>query len=116
MEWKMHNGLAPISILQTEVEGIQNRPYAERYKKGYIDLRGAITLIDTFYQEVKDFVDNRAIVRTEDEDFIIDKEGNRVGGKTFSHIVTDHFKNGLLPVYENGKYGIVDTNANYMII
>ena len=114
MEWKMHNGLAPISILRTEVEGIENRSYTERYKKGYINLKGAIVLVDTFYREVKGFVDNRAIVKTKEAAFIIDKYGNRVGGKTFSYIATDHFKNGLLPVLENGKYGIIDTNANYI--
>lgn len=111
---KMHNGLAPINILRTEVEGIENRSYDERYKKGYINLRGEIVLVDTFYLAVKDFVDNRAIVRTEEAEFIIDKHGNRVGGKAFSYIAADHFKNGLLPVRENGKYGIVDTNANYI--
>lgn len=84
--------------------------------EGFINLKGEIVVKDTNYINVMNFSDNRAFVKTKERDFlIINTKGELISKDTFSGLIGEGFKNGFAFVEENGKYGMIDTNANFII-
>lgn len=114
----IHCGLAKINLYkhwQLENEGTSYS--SEKSYEGFINLNGEIVINDTSYEYVKDFSDNRAFVQLKDsrDYLIIDKKGNVISKDTFPSIIGEGFKDGLAFVEKDGKYGMIDTNANFLI-
>jgi WG containing repeat len=109
-----HNGYAKVSLYKywiPEEKGISYTT-AKNYE-GFINLNGEIVLNDTNYRYVKDFSNNRAFVKEDNNDYVlIDKNFKRVGNNSFQNIPSESFKNGYAVIETSEGYGIVDTLGN----
>lgn len=89
---------------------------SENDYEGFIDIQGNIILEDANIIEVFDYSENKAVIVTKDEEYyFIDLDGKKLKDKKFQEIMQPGFENGLAIVIENGKYGIVDSNINYVV-
>lgn len=116
IDGNIHCGLAKMNLYKYWIkeDGISYST-ANSYE-GFVDLNGEIVINDTTYEFVKDFSDNRSFVRDEDRNyFIIDTLGNLVSNDIYSNVIGEGFNNGVAFVEKDGKYGMIDTNANFLI-
>lgn len=78
------------------------------------DLKKAIN--DTTYETVEDFANNRAFVQNKNgQYFIINTQGKRISNDMYSNILGERFNNGYAFVEKDGLYGMIDTNAHFVI-
>jgi len=113
----IHCGLAKMNLYKYWQQGEKGTSYTtQKSYKGFINLKGEIVISDTSYKYVKDFSDNRAFIENEVRNyFIIDTKGKIISKDIFSRVVGDGFKNGIAFVEKDGKYGMIDTNAFFLI-
>ncbi len=85
--------------------------------EGFTNLKGQIAVNDSSYKRVYDFSCNRAFVRKTDETYmIIDTQGKVVAQHAFDQIMNEpRFYDGLAFVSVKDKWGVIDTNANFVI-
>ncbi len=84
---------------------------------GFINLKGEIIINDTTFKSAKDFSNNRAVVVIDDShsNFIINTKGQVINKKPYTEILGEGFKNGTAFVEQDSKWGLIDTNANFII-
>jgi hypothetical protein len=93
-------------VLYTTTKGYQ----------GFMNMKGEISINDSTFEQVEQFADNRAFVRDDKRRFsIINTEGKVVGNTLFSGLLGTGFKNGLAFVEVGQKWGLIDTNAQFVI-
>ncbi len=111
----MHCGLARINLYKPTPKS--EKPYeSENHYEGFIDLSGEVFIDDTTFKRVWDFADNRAFVKKENGNYhIINTRGEILTPHYFSNVIGNGFKNGLAFVQKDGKYGLIDTTANFII-
>ncbi len=86
-----------------------------RDRQGYINAKGEIAINDPSFISVEDFSDNRAFVECASfKHCIINTKGGKISDKIFDGSFGNHFKNGLAFVQVGEKWGLIDTNANYI--
>ncbi len=107
-------GLASIHLYRHDKAG--NRGYRSTYGYyGYVNLKGELVINDSSFQSVTEFGSNRAFVQKEDRNYyMINTKGETVGSLVFDYV--HKFENGVAEVRaEDGKWGVVDTNAHWVI-
>jgi hypothetical protein len=83
--------------------------------EGFIDLKGDTILDDPNYRGVNDFSCGRATaIDHNDNWFVLDRHGKKVGNQSFEYIQEKFFKNYAIVKTSTG-YGIIDTNARFII-
>ena len=84
---------------------------------GYINTKGEI-VIESIYDKAQDFVDGRAWVQKENENYwtLIDKSGNVIPTKKYEKVgyIIDGYSDRLA-VYENGALGWIDRDGKEVI-
>ncbi|MES2764758.1 MAG: WG repeat-containing protein [Bacteroidota bacterium] len=117
IEGNLHSGLAKINLYKywiPEEKGVLST--STKNYSGFINTTGEIVIDDTNYTYAEEFSDNRAFVRNEKyERFIIDTKGKRISDNVYSYVLGERFNNGVAFVKKNGKYGLIDTNENFII-
>jgi hypothetical protein len=112
----MHDGLAKIYLYKYWVPEEKGTSSSINSYQGFINLKGEITINDTTYESVMDFSNNRAFIQNKSREFfIINTEGKRISNEIFSNIVGNGFNNGYAIVKKEGLYGMIDTNARFLI-
>lgn len=111
-----HCGLAKIYLYKywiPEEKGVIST--SEKAYHGFINLKGEIVINDTMYRYVNDFSDNRAFVRDEGWHVsLINTKGNVIADKVFDG-VKEGFRNGIVFVSVQRHWGIIDTNAHFIV-
>jgi len=117
IDGNMHCGLAKMNLYKYWLPEEKGDSYtSENSYEGFINIKGEIAINDTSFKSVKDFSDNRAFVEDENINyFIIDTHGKIISKEKFTRIVGEGFKNGYAFVEKKKKYGLLDTNANFII-
>ncbi len=113
----IHCGLAKMNLHKywLEKEGSTSYSTANSYE-GFVNLNGEIVINDTTYLSVKDYSDNRAFVRKKNRNYIIiDTQGKTISKEIFSRVIGNGFNNGVALVEKDRKFGMIDTNANFLI-
>ncbi len=99
---------------ESEENGVKST--STRIYMGYMNKKGEIAINDTNYTSVENFSDNRAFVRNDDYLYsIIDTEGKVIVNKAFNRILGSGFINGKAFVKVDSEWGLIDTNANFII-
>jgi hypothetical protein len=82
-------------------------------KEGYLDKAGRI-VIDPRYDRASDFQDGVALVKANDESFLIDRTGNRIS-EILDYSEYSCFYDGLCRVKKDDKYGFIDKYGNVAV-
>lgn len=99
-----HDGLATISLEK------------QRSYEGYINRQGNLVLDDTNYLRATDFSRGRAFIRTEqDKYFLIDTTFTILNKEPFDDVEQMPFSGLYAIVKSEDHWGIIDTNARYII-
>jgi len=113
----LHCGLAKMYLYRywiPEDKGVIST--SEKSYQGYMNLKGDIFINDTTYESVEDFSDNRAFVEDNDWHYsIINRQGKVIAKNSFNRILGSGFQNGVAFVAVDSKWGLIDTNANFII-
>lgn len=101
-----------------EEKGISST--SEKYYAGYADMKGNIVINDTTFKSVTDFSVNRAFVEIKTDTWnrhyrIINTKGKFISDKKFDQINDKGFVNGVAIVEVDDKWGLIDTNANFVL-
>lgn len=83
----------------------------------YIDKAGNV-VIDDGFQYAMPFYEELAFVMKNGEWYVIDSQGSRKSGQSFGpyeNKVPGRFKNGVATVLQNGKYGVIGTEGEFVI-
>ncbi len=84
--------------------------------EGYADAKGEIVINDTTYAAVGNFADNRAFVLHADRQYsLINRRGKFIAHKAFDQISGEGFRNGVAFVEVDDKWGLIDTNAHFLV-
>ena len=84
--------------------------------EGYVNSKGFIVINDTNFKYVEDFSNNRAFVMDINRNYhLINTSGEIISKDTFSDIFYHQFYNWSVFVKKHGKWGLIDTNGNYLI-
>lgn len=117
IEGNLHCGLAKMHLYKywiPEEKGVFST--TEKSYQGYINFKGKISINDTTFETAENFSENRAFVRDNDWHYsIINTQGKFVARNAYNRIIGDGFKNGFAFVAVDWKWGLIDTNANYII-
>lgn len=87
---------------------------------GWAEAKGKIVISNPSYTDGTDFKNNRAFAEISIKEYpgvaylLIDKHGRRITHSTYD-AVEDGFVNGYALVKKNNKWGVIDTDANYII-
>ena len=110
-------GLAKINLYNSKAFGASDNVYESKYTyAGYVNTLGEIVINNKDYKHAHDFNSSRAFIQNENREYsIINREGKIISDKKFNDVIGDKFNNGLAIVKTNHKWGIVDTNANYVM-
>lgn len=90
-------------------EGLARAKYL---KWGYVDT-AMKKVIDYLYDDVTDFSKGAALVRQNNQLFLIDKQGNRIDQNNYQGY--NGSKDGYFAVKKNGKFGIIDNKGKQVI-
>jgi WG containing repeat len=108
-------------LVRASLYSPQEKKKKEKYRsincsyEGYLNEEGEIVINDTNIKTGYDFYNNRAVVRDKNyKKYIIDRTGKTISIK-YDAIIGNRFFNGIAIVQSNGEYGLIDTNANYII-
>jgi hypothetical protein len=117
IDGNVHCGLAKINLYKYWLKEKDKDSYTtDKSYEGFINLQGEIVINDTNFKYVEDFSDNRAFVRDDDNNyFLINTFGKVIAKNSFSNIIKPGFKNGKAFVKVNRKWGLIDTNAIFLI-
>lgn len=107
LEGNFNNGFAKITFLTLQEE------YSSQ--KGYVDRTGRILLKNSKYEKVHDFSNNRAFVGVDNSLYLLINTHGKIISKDTFDILEPGFKNGLAFVAKNRKWGLIDTNVNFII-
>jgi hypothetical protein len=82
---------------------------------GFIDLRGRVLLNDPTVTQVRPFSNRRAFIKRNDGYRMIDTRMQPVGTTLFEEVQDGGFINGYAIVQTEKGWGVVDTNARFII-
>lgn len=89
---------------------------SDSHYESYLNVKGIFVINDTNYKYVEDFSFNRAFVKFNDYSIqLIDTYGKILLKNIQSVIPHYYFRNGLAFVCINHKWGLIDTNAIFLI-
>lgn len=109
-----HCGL--MKMIFTYYKSNEDLDSIEESFSGYINLNNKIIYRDTNNYLVYNFSDNRAFVLNRIKGYsIINTSGKLIAKDAFNEINRDGFINGSAFVQVGDKWGLIDTNANYII-
>lgn len=108
-------GLAKVSLKKDAIK-CKDDNSEESFYYGYIDVNGKIIISDTNYNTVSDFSDNRAFVKNDEWHYsLINTNGKILANRIYDDIDEHGFNNGIAAVSLNDKWGVIDTNAKFVI-
>lgn len=112
-----YNGYAKVSLnkyCMPEKKGITSS--SKKSYEGYINLKGEVVLNDSNYRYVKDFSNGRAFIQKDNGDFVlIGEKLNQISDQEFTDVLNDKFYNNYAIVETNEGWGIIDTDANFIV-
>jgi len=113
----IHCGLAKMNLYKYWLPEAKAGVYSSStIYEGYINLKGEIAINDTNFRFVEDFNNGRAFVRDSDYKYsVINTEGRIVSKEKYGLALERGFKNGLAFVSAKGGWGLIDTNANFIV-
>ncbi|MBX7154080.1 MAG: WG repeat-containing protein [Bacteriodetes bacterium] len=117
LEGTLHCGLAKMHLYKywiPEKRGVYSS--SENSYQGYMNTKGEIIINDTTLEAVKDFSDGRAFVKNKNGHYsILNTHGKFVAKNSFNNVLGNGFYNGVAFVAVNQKWGLIDTNAHFII-
>ncbi len=82
----------------------------------YINLKGETIFKDNNYKEGEDFYDNRSFIKHTNGSYsLIDAKGKIIKELFCDDVLGSGFRKGKAFVKVQGKWGLIDTNANFLI-
>lgn len=115
IEGNFHYGLAKIILYKDWLPKIKDEnTYFKKYQ-GYINTNGEIVLNDTLNKFVSDFVEERAYSVGFDRKInLINSQFKKINKEPLEYIYTK-FDKGYAVLSINGKSGLIDRNANFIV-
>lgn len=111
-------GLVRAYLRKSQSPDKQNgKGYNEDTYPGFINLQGEVIINDTTYSYANGFSDNRAFVYVNGwkKQIIIDTKGRKISTFDVTDVIGNGYEHGLAFVKKDGQYGLIDTNAQFLI-
>ena len=91
--------------------------YNDRVKEdvAFVDMSGKVIIHDPVWRNVLGFSGRRSFAHNGKKLIMMDVSGKQVTDKQFDWAVDYYFKGGVARVVYDGKWGLVDTNAHFLI-
>ncbi|MBK7468357.1 MAG: WG repeat-containing protein [Saprospiraceae bacterium] len=109
-------GLVSVIIPAIKKPGDPMFSYSREYYHGFMNLNGELIFNDKKIADANSFSENRCFVTYDYKNyFIVNNLGKHVGKDNYQDIQNDGFQNGIAILKFKNKWGIIDTNANWIV-